>query len=381
MAVGLTAEPRSAYLHVPFCAHRCGYCNFTLITGRDDLVEPYLQAIERELSWLERPREVDTLFFGGGTPTYLRPDQISRLFQTALHWFPLAAGAEFSIEANPADINEELAATLVAHGVTRVSLGAQSFYGPKLAQLERNHDAGDTPRAVELLRERDLSVSLDLIFATPGETLDVWRADLEAAIALEPQHVSTYGLTFEKGTSFWSRLQHAGLARLDEDVERQMYACAIDTLTAADFEHYEVSNFARPGHRCKHNEVYWSGAGYYAAGPGAARYVSGRREMNHRSTSTWLKRVLAGQSPVADWEELLPEDRARETLVFALRRLEGVDRDEFREHTGYDIDALVGEPLGRFTELGLLEHQDGRIRLTREGLFISDAIWPEFLRV
>ncbi len=292
--------PRSAYIHVPFCARRCGYCNFTLVAGRDDLVEPYLAAIERELSWLGTPREVETLFFGGGTPTQLHGDHLRRLFETVLAGHPLAAGCEFSVEANPADMSDDSAAILAEYGITRVSLGAQSFNDAKLRALERDHIAADIARAVETLRRHPFDLSLDLIFAAPGETLDDWRNDLAAAIALAPNHISTYGLTFERGTTFWNRRSHGALQQADEEMERAMYETAIDTLTAAGFEHYEVSNFARPGHRCRHNERYWLGEEYFAAGPGAARYVGGVRSTNHRSTTTYIDRVLRGDSPVAE---------------------------------------------------------------------------------
>lgn len=373
-------EPRSAYIHVPFCAHRCGYCNFTLVAGRDDLVEPYLKAIDRELSWLGEPREVNTFFFGGGTPTQLKGEQVRRLLRVALQWHPLAAGHEFSVEANPADLDEATVAILAEHRVTRVSLGAQSFDEAKLRLLERDHDAADVRHSVALARNAGLSVSLDLIFGTPGESLESWRADLRSALELEPDHISTYGLTVERGTDFWRRLIHGKLARLDEKAERSMYAEAIDTLPAAGFEHYEVSNFARPGHRCRHNEAYWAGDEYYAAGPGASRYVAGVRETNHRSTTTYLKRVLAGQSAVAEREQLDSEDRARELLVFGLRRIDGVERDWFAARTGFELDAIAGEPLKSHVRLALIADDDRRIRLTREGLFISDALWPEYLR-
>jgi oxygen-independent coproporphyrinogen-3 oxidase len=218
-----------------------------------------------------------------------------------------------------------------------------------------------------------------LIFAAPGETLDLWFADLDAAIELRPDHISTYGLTFEQGTSFWSRREHGELLGVDEELERAMYAGAIDRLTAAGFEHYEVSNFARPGRRSRHNEVYWSGRGYFAAGAGAARYVGGVRETNHRSVTTWLARVLAGESPVAEREELDPEARAREHLVFSLRRLEGISTSEFRARTGYSVEELAGDAAEKFAALGLFSNDGGRLRLTREGLFVSDAIWPELL--
>jgi oxygen-independent coproporphyrinogen-3 oxidase len=174
------------------------------------------------------------------------------------------------------------------------------------------------------------------------------------------------------------------MMRADEDLERAMYEAAIDTLTAAGYEHYEVSNFARPGNRCRHNETYWTGRPYFAAGPGASRFIAGRRETNHRSTTTYIARVLAGQSPVAESEQLDPEDAARERLVFALRRLEGIALDPFAAETGFAAEQLGGEAFMRFVEQGLLEFsvwgQHRYLRLTRRGLLVSDALWPEFLR-
>jgi oxygen-independent coproporphyrinogen-3 oxidase len=372
--------PRAAYVHVPFCRHRCGYCNFTLVAGRDDLIDDYLRAVALELGALGEPREVDTLFFGGGTPTHLPPEKLRRLIETVLQWFPLAEDPEFSVEANPADLTDEMLAVLAAGGVNRISLGGQSFDPAKLKLLERDHTPDHLRRAVETAKQSFASASLDLIFGVPGETLEIWRADLAEMLALAPGHVSTYGLTFERGTAYWSRLLAGDLRRLDEELECAMYAAAIDTLTAAGFEHYEVSNFSRQGHRCRHNEAYWAGDGYFAVGPGAARYVNGRREMNHRSTTTYLKRVLGGFSPVAESETLDAADRAREALVFGLRRLAGIDRQAFAARTGFALESLVGEPLNRMISLGLLAEDGPRVRLTRQGLFVSDGIWPHFLK-
>ena len=375
-----TGPPKAAYIHVPFCAHRCGYCNFTVISGRDDLVNAYLDAIEVELSGLGEPRPVETIFFGGGTPTQLPPDGLERLLETVARWFPLSPGGENTVEANPADLKQDDLARLAAHGVTRISLGAQSLDAGKLGILERDHRGNDVRRAVELGRRYVTSVSLDLIYAVPGETLEAWTRDLAAAIALEPNHFSIYGLTYERGARFWSRRRRGELKTVDEATEAAMYEAALDQLTRAGFEHYEISNFARTGHRCRHNETYWTGQEYYAAGPGAARYVSGTRSVNHRSTTTYLNRVLAGRSPIAESETLLPEDRARETLVFGLRRLEGVDGEAFIRQTGYRIEDLAGKPVSRFVELGLLERRETRLRLTRRGLLVSDSMWPHFLR-
>jgi oxygen-independent coproporphyrinogen-3 oxidase len=374
------ARPRAAYLHVPFCAHRCGYCNFALVAGRRDLMPQYLEAIALELErHLTVPAEVDTLYFGGGTPTQLGVKGLGGLFDLARYWHPVAEGYEWTVEANPADVDQGTVDLLAQSGVNRLSLGGQSFNPAKLAVLERDHSPADIERSLLLAHQAGMQVGLDLIFAAPGETLAIWERDLEQALSLAPDHISVYGLTYEKGTSYWTRRRRGELASLDEDLERQMYELAIDRLAAAGFEHYEVSNFAQPGKRSRHNETYWRGEEYFATGPGAARYVGGVRETNHRSTTTWLKRVLAGESPVAEREELDAESRARERLVFALRRLEGISRQAFERDTGYSVDMLAGEAIARFVAYGLLNDTGQQIALTREGLMVSDAMWPELV--
>jgi len=370
--------PRAAYIHVPFCRHRCGYCNFTVVAGREDLIPAYLDGLARELSLLDAPREVDTLFLGGGTPTHLAPHELESLLRLAHEWFQVATGGEFSVEANPRDITIERAAVLRDFGVNRLSLGAQSFHDRKLKLLERDHDAAIIRKAVEIGRTFVRSLSLDLIFGTPGETQADWERDLEEAISLAPDHLSTYGLTFERGTRFWSRRLHGELASAPEEIERAMYLAAIDRLTGAGFEHYEVSNFAKPLHRSRHNETYWRGGEYYAVGPGASRFVGGRRETNHRSTSTWLARLRAGKSPVAESEEISREEATRERVVFGLRMREGVDLAEIALATGVDPRQLLAKALARCASIGAIEQRGDHVALTREGLLISDSLWPSF---
>jgi oxygen-independent coproporphyrinogen-3 oxidase len=269
---------------------------------------------------------------------------------------------------------------LAEHGVTRLSLGAQSFDHSKLDILERDHRAADIHRAVALARHAIRAVALDLIFAVPGESLATWSADLTQAVALGTDHLSTYALTIEKGARFYGRQRRGLLTLPAESVQRSMFVMAMDRLASAGYDHYEVSSFAHPGHRCRHNEAYWLGAAYYAVGPGAARYLDGCRALNHRSTTTYVRRILTGHSAVAECERLAPEDSARELLVFALRRLEGVDRRAFSGTTGYQLDQLVGPAVARFVALGLLADNGRRVRLTRAGLLVSDSIWPHFLR-
>ncbi|HEV8003369.1 MAG TPA: radical SAM family heme chaperone HemW [Planctomycetaceae bacterium] len=375
----LETEPRSAYIHVPFCVHRCGYCDFTLVARRDDLIDAYLEALAIDLARLERPREVDTLFFGGGTPTHLPAPQLARLMSLARRWFPPAPGAEICVEANPAGLDDDKVAVLADAGVNRVSLGVQSFDTKVLELLERDHRGSDIPAVVERVRRSIPNLGLDLIFGVPGQTLELWGSTLRAALELQPTHLSTYGLTFEKGTAFQSRLNKGLLHRCDEESEREMYALTMDELPRAGFEQYELSNFARPGFRCRHNEVYWAGRPFFGFGPGAARYARGRRELNHRSVTTWINRVLAGHSPIADSEELSPEERARELVMLNLRRCDGLALAEFREQTGFDFPELAGEALPRHLRQGLLEECDGRVRLTREGRFLADTVFAEYL--
>ena len=371
--------PRSAYFHVPFCLHRCGYCNFTLVANRADLVPTYLEALELELASLHQQYEVDTLYFGGGTPTYLDPDSLSKLSELVLSRFVLAADYEWTVEANPGDLDRQRIEVLASRGVNRISLGVQSFDAEKLRVLQRDHDREAIFNAVQLAREANMRVSLDLMFAAPKESLASWLSDLQAAIELEPNHVSTYGLTFEQGTTFWNRLEKGELARRPEELEREMYLAAIDRLSEAGLEHYEISNFAQPNEQSRHNTVYWAGDPYFAFGPGAASYVDGARETNHRSTTTYLNKVLAGQSPVAERETLDDEQRARELFIFGLRRIAGVNKHEFLTRAGVSIEALAGPQIEKFVDLGLLVDDGIGIRLTREGLLVSDSLWPDFL--
>ncbi len=372
-------EPRSAYIHVPFCRHRCGYCDFTLVAGRDELIAEYLDALEVDLQRLQQPRLVDTLFLGGGTPTHLSAGQLSRLMDLLRNWFWLADGFELSVEANPFDLDDDKLNVLIDAGVNRVSLGVQSFDDRILAFLERDHRRHDVYDTVDRVRRKIDNVSLDLIFGVPGQCLDLWRSTLREAIELAPRHISTYGLTFEKGTQFFGRLQREEFCCACEELEREMYAATMDDLETAGYEQYEISNFARPGYRCRHNEVYWKAQPCFGFGPGAASYIDGRRELNHRSVITWLKRVRSGRSPIMESEELSCEDRAREAIVLGLRRREGIQKEEFRALTGYELSCLAGETIAQYRTLGLLHEDESHIWLTREGKFLADEVFVDFL--
>jgi oxygen-independent coproporphyrinogen-3 oxidase len=331
------------------------------------------------MSSLGEPQPIRTLFLGGGTPTHLSARQLERLLTKVGRWFLVEPDHEFSIEANPGTLDAGKIQVLLDHGVNRVSLGGQSFHPHLLRVLERNHDPADVPRAVELLRGRIAQLSLDLIFGVPGQTLAEWGADMCQALALGIDHLSTYGLTFEKGTRLWKQQQRGEVRALEEESELGLYLHAMDTLAEAGFEHYEISNFARPGNRCRHNQVYWANEAYWGFGVGAARYVRGCREVNTRDLQGYLRRVLAGEPATFQSETLGPEERARETISVQLRRAEGINRPAFLAQTGFDLDSLARQAIERHAALGLV-HDDGvNVSLTREGKCVADVLVQDYL--
>jgi oxygen-independent coproporphyrinogen III oxidase len=233
---------------------------------------------------------------------------------------------------------------------------------------------------VETIRNQCLELSLDLIFAAPGATLQTWQSDLRAALEYAPNHLSTYGLTFEKGTPLWKQRRRGEVKPVGEDDELAMYELAIEYLTSVGFEHYEISNFARPGFRCRHNERYWANEAYYGFGVGAARYVGGIRELNTRDTRTYLLKVLSGESPTFQSEQLNDRDRAFETIGTQLRRAEGISRIRFREQTNCDLDALVGERIVALVGNGLLVERGNCVCLTRRGFCLADGVIEELMK-
>jgi oxygen-independent coproporphyrinogen III oxidase len=373
--------PRAAYVHIPFCSHKCGYCDFASLAGVDHLADRYLSALEREIeAALVEPQEVDTIFVGGGTPTRLDAPSLARLTTMIRRWLILAPGGEWTVEANPGTLDTAKADVLAEAGVDRVSLGAQTFQADLLRVLERDHGRRHVEQALELVRPRFARWSLDLIFGVPGSTIDTWRADLEIALGLGPAHLSCYGLVFEKGTALWHERQSGRVEPVDEETERTMYEWTIERLGAAGLDMYEISNFAVPGHESRHNLAYWSNDAYFGFGVGAARYLRGVRSVNTRDINAYLRRIESGMPATGPTEELSAEDRARETAILMLRRTRcGIERSDFELRTGFDLDSLALDTITRYQMRGLLEDNGRRVRLSHEGLFVADQILCDFL--
>ena len=369
-----TVMPRSTYVHIPFCRHRCGYCNFTLVAGRDYLVDRFLSALETEIGWLDENYQLDTLFLGGGTPSHLSPEQLDRLSSILNSRFKFNSDCEITAECNPNDLSAECGRAMDRLGVNRISLGVQSLNAKKLERLERDHTLADIENAIRIAREFANSVSLDLIFAAPDETSEQWETDIDAALSLNPDHLSTYELTFEKGKQFWKRMSRGDLSEADEELRAEMYQTAIEKTSRSGLAQYEISSFAKPGQECRHNLAYWSGVPYFAFGPGAARFIDGIRETNHQSTTQYLKLIEAGLSPAGDREQLAPESAARERLAIGLRMVKGLNASEFHRRTGFEIESLLGSLTDELVQNGLLVCDQTSWRLTQKGIMLCDWI-------
>lgn len=373
------ADPRSVYIHVPFCRHRCGYCNFALVADRDHLIEPFLSALETEINLQSGTFEIDTLFLGGGTPSHLSDSQLKRLGEIIHAKFRFTDNAEVSAECNPSDISEQLLNSLVSIGVNRISLGVQSFNTAKLKVLQRDHNREVAKRAFELAMEKTGNVSMDLIFAAPDETLSQWEDDLQTAISLQPSHLSTYELTWEKGTTFWNRKSRGELDSSSEDLRVDMYQAAIDHCNAAGLTQYEVSSFAAAGKRCQHNLQYWLCNPWFAFGPSAASFTNGFRNTNHRSPMTWMKRIVAGESAVGESEPLSNRDRSIERLIFGMRMVDGIEVRAFEFAIGETLESLTGNTIQNLVQRGLVERTETHVRLTAAGRMVADTVSVELL--
>ena len=364
---------------MPFCFHKCHYCDFYSLVDRRDRLGAFSERLRRELAVAVDflGGAVETVFFGGGTPTLLAPELWERLLADL--GVILAQGHELTVEANPETVTPRLVETLAAGGVNRMSLGAQSFDLRHLKTLERHHDPSSVLSSVRLARAAGIeNLNLDLIFAIPGQTLEEWRADLASALALEPAHLSCYGLTFEPGTPMTARM-HAGLIeRADEALEAEMYEATIETLAAAGYEHYEISNWARPGRRCRHNLLYWTNASWWPLGPAASGHVAGVRWKNLPRLEAYLR--SDGLPEITDVEVLDEDGQVGEVLMLGLRLIEGIERAGLerllaRGRRGDERAAAID----RHVAAGLLERTPSHLRLSRRGLLLADGVLADLL--
>ena len=368
------------YVHIPFCFHKCHYCDFYSITRQTpDRMNRFVDLILMEAShWMSiRPQ---TIFFGGGTPSLLPIDPMRRLILGLRTRFDLSQVNEWTIECNPATVTNEYCSMLFEMGVNRLSFGAQSFDVAELKTLERHHDPDDVPRSIELARQAGFRrLNLDLIYAIPGQDLESWMKSLEKAILLQTSHLSCYGLTYESNTPMAVRKRLGHFSAVDESIELEMLHATRHRLQQVGLNPYEISNYAAPGEECLHNLVYWSGENYIGLGPSAASHVDGTRWRNRPHLGEWESAVEAGNVPAIDVESLTPVRRAGELAYLQLRLARGIRYADFLQRTGCDARELFAEPIQTLGKNGLLLIDADGFRLSEIGVNVADAVAVEFL--
>jgi oxygen-independent coproporphyrinogen III oxidase len=377
-------QVESLYVHIPFCFHKCHYCDFYSITRQTPArMQRFVDLTLREAQmWSDgattlRPR---TVFFGGGTPTLLPIEQMRRLIEGLRARVDLSDVDEWTVEANPATVTAEYVVMLRELGVNRMSFGAQSFNRDELKQLERHHDPDDVPRSLELAREAGFERrNVDLIFAIAGQSMESWKCSLESAIALRTTHLSCYGLTYEPNTPIAVKRRLGVLKAAEESLELEMLSYTRQRLSEVGMPAYEISNFAAPGEECRHNLVYWTGGSYIALGPSGSSHVEGWRWKNRPHLGEWEQSIEASVLPAMDVEQLSPRRRAGELAMLLLRLTRGLNFSDFAAQTNFDARQLWSDEIERFTRVGLLEADEAGFRLTERGLPVADALASEFL--
>ncbi len=372
------------YVHVPFCETKCGYCDFYSVPLGDRQTAPLVRAIVREVAQRESTAggPFHTIFVGGGTPTLLPRDDLKLLFERLGEVARRDGTREFSVEANPATVDEAKVRLLVEAGVNRMSFGGQSFHQRELDVLERLHCPEEIAPSIRLARDGGIGrINLDLIFGIPGQTQASWRESLGRAVDLGVDHLACYGLTYEPGTPLTAQLHDGQVAQCDNDLEADLYLLAIEYLESCGFEQYEISNFAKPGCQCAHNLIYWSNEPYVGVGPSAASYVDGARFKNVPHIETYISDVDNGRHPWREEERLSGRERAGETAMVQLRLNCGIDVAAFERSVGLDPLELYAVQIREYSAAGLLEHTPECIRLTKAGRLLADRVIRDFLPV
>jgi len=374
------------YLHIPFCRSHCSYCDFATGMYQTELADRYVNSLVREISkWreVESRSAVDTIYFGGGTPSLLTPSQIERILRVVHDHLEVIDGAEVTIELNPGDGGTSVASKretmheFQSLGINRASFGAQTFDDSELKQLGRTHSSADIPATFQQLRGAGFeNISFDLIAGLPNQTLSGWRRNLDQALQLKPDHLSLYLLDVHEGTPLADQIRTGMRQKPDDDLAGEMYQVMVDEVCAAGYEHYEISNFSLPGFASRHNTKYWAGAPYYGFGCSAHSYDGWRRRWaNERDMAKYVRLIEQEESPVVERTDLNEEDARSESIFLGLRLMRGLDLDEYRKRFGSDLRDRYVSDLGRLIDDGLIEIDERLMRLTKRGALLSNEVF------
>jgi len=389
------------YIHIPFCDIKCGYCDFYTVTRRNPQIPSYLNALTKEIEIYSTDSFVkmlrfETIFLGGGTPSLLSAEQILSLLESIQTRLEFAKNPEVTLETNPNTVDLQKLEALLTSGVTRLSLGVQSFHPEELKFLDRDHGDKESVTTVQNARKAGFeNISLDLIFGLPNQKLQFWEKNLERAVGLNPDHISAYNLTYEEGTPLTTRLRRKEIKILSDETQKQMLLTTIDFLRANGFEQYEISNFAKPGFESKHNRKYWNGSPYLGLGVSSHSFLNDRRFWNVRNMKSYISALTNGTLPIEGEEKLDLNQRALEKVYLGLRQRQGIDFKSFEAEIGISFFERYSVPLAKFFGFEFrseeitsgsrklsgkfLEIENGFLRLTNEGIVLSDSICAEFV--
>ncbi|MDI6800849.1 MAG: radical SAM family heme chaperone HemW [Thermodesulfovibrionales bacterium] len=360
------------YIHIPFCIKKCVYCDFYSIPFNLEITHKYVEALCAEIEFKRHIAcDLKTIYIGGGTPTLLSEPDILKVINTIKENYSVLPSAEITIEANPRTINEKKADMLLKSGINRLSIGAQSFIDRELTVLGRSHNANDALKALRGARKAGFNnISIDLIYAIPGQSLDDWIYSLKTAVKLSPEHISAYELTPEKNTPLYRDIQEGRIIMPDEELISEMYYKCIDTLTENGYIHYEISNFAKPNYTCLHNINYWERGEYLGIGAGAHSFVNDKRTGNVRDAVHYIESISKGKIPVSEEIEVRGDEALKENIFLGLRKTEGLDISRLPKIK----DMLKTKAVKELLLHGLLEIKDNYVRLTRKGLLLSNEV-------
>lgn len=374
----MQTKPTSAYVHIPFCTQICYYCDFSKVFIQNQPVDSYLEHLIEEYNSYDI-KKLRTLYIGGGTPTALSAHQLAFLLEKLTDKLDLSYLEELTIEANPGDLDQEKIAVLKDSPVNRVSLGVQTFNDRMLRQIGRSHLEKDIYENIADLKKAGFdNISIDLIYALPKQTMEDVKTNVAKAIALDIPHMSLYSLILENHTVFMNRMRRGKLPLPKEDLEAEMFEYIIAELEKAGFEHYEISNFSKPGFESRHNLMYWDNAEYYGIGAGASGYVNGVRYKNHGPIRHYLQAVEAGNARVQE-EMLTLNEKMEEEMFLGLRKKSGVSKKRFEEKFGLSFEDQYGAVVSELTEQGLLVPDRDIVRMTKQGLFLGDTVAEKFI--
>ena len=374
----MQTKPTSAYVHIPFCTQICYYCDFSKVFIKNQPVDSYLEHLIEEYHSYDI-KKLRTLYIGGGTPTALLARQLAFLLEKLTDKLDLSYLEELTIEANPGDLDQEKIAVLKDSPVNRVSLGVQTFNDRMLKQIGRSHSEKDIYENIANLKKAGFdNISIDLIYALPKQTMEDVKTNVAKAIALDIPHMSLYSLILENHTVFMNRMRRGKLPLPKENLEAEMFDYIIAELGKAGFEHYEISNFSKPGFESRHNLMYWDNAEYYGIGAGASGYVDGVRYKNHGPIRHYLQAVEAGNARVQE-EVLTLNEKMEEEMFLGLRKKSGVSKKRFEEKFGLSFEDQYGAVVSELTEQGLLVPDRDIVRMTKQGLFLGDTVAEKFI--